>query len=43
MMEDNIRKGMYTNICMPGHFAVQPKLAEHFKSTVTKKKIFKKI
>ena len=33
MMEDNIRKGMYVYV-LPGHFAVQQKLAQYYKSTI---------
>ena len=32
-MEDNTRKGMYVYVGL-GHFAVQQKFAQHYKSTV---------
>jgi len=35
-MEDNIEKDCI-NICITGHFAVQQKVTEHCKSTITKK------
>ena len=36
-MEDNVRKGMYIYVCNRVT-AVQQKLAEHCKSSITKKK-----
>ena len=37
-MEENVRKRMYIYmyVCIMDHFAVQQKMAEHFKSTIIK-------
>ena len=38
MMEDNVRKRMYVYVYL-GHFAVQQKMTEHYKSTIILKNL----
>ena len=40
-MEDNVRKKIMTQVYNLGHFTVQQKMTEHYKSTVIKE-IYKK-